>query len=277
MKTIFVDDELWGLKRFEIECKGMEEIEVVGSFQNPLDALALAEKQRVDLAFLDVEMPEMNGLELSSRLRELYPDIIVIFVSAYNEYMVEAMSKRKADYYLLKPYTSEDVQAELKRAKLLSARQRKKVVIHTFGNFAVYADGKPIKFTSPRAEELLAVLVNAAGETVTAEEAFSKMWDNLEYSHTEAGRYRKAVQKLQSTLIENGIEYILSYLPRTKAIRRDMVECDYFDFLAKKSYAMLEYNGRYMEQYPWAEEKKGLLDKMKLKFDPDAAELMYEV
>lgn len=276
MKTIFVDDEKWILKRFEMECAGMEDVELIGSFQNPEEALKLAQTQRVDLAFLDVEMPQMSGLDLSDKLRELYPDIIVIFVSAYDKYMVEAMSKRKADHYLLKPYTADEIRAELDRAKLLSARQRKKVVIHTFGNFAVYVDGKAIKFSSPRAEELLAVLVDSAGETVTAEYAFSKMWEAITYNHTEAGRYRRAVQKLQNTLLENGIENILSYLPHSKAICKDMVECDYFDMLSQKPQAIQEYAGRYLEQYSWAEETKGKLDRIKLLQEPTAAELLYE-
>lgn len=276
METILVDDELWGLKSFEIECADVEEIEVIGSFQNPLKALELAESQRVDLAILDVEMPEMTGLDLSDRLRELYPDIIIFFVSAYDKYMVDAMSKRKADHYLLKPYTADDVRAELERAKLLSARQRKKVRIHTFGNFEVYADGKPVSFTSPKAKELLALLVDAQGESVTAEDAFSMMWEQLDYNHTEAGRYRKALSKLQATLVDAGIENILSYFPRARAIRRDMVECDYFDLLAEKPRAIKEYSGRYMNQYSWGEERIALLNRIKMRHDPNAEDILYE-
>ena len=276
MKTILVDDELWGLKRFEMECADMEEIEIIGSFQNPEKALALAETQRVDLAFLDVEMPEMSGLDLSEKLRELYPDIIIIFVSAYDKYMVEAMSKRKADHYLLKPYTAEDVRAELERAKLLSARQRKKVVIHTFGNFEIFVGDKPVQFSSQKAKELLAILVDAQGESVTAEDAFSRMWEHLPYNHTEAGRYRKALGKLQNTLIEAGIENILSYFPRARALRRDMVECDFYDMLDEKESAIREYTGHYMNQYSWGEERIGLLDRIKCRYDPNAEDILYE-
>lgn len=276
MKTILVDDELWSLKSFEIECSDLEDIELIGSFRNPEKALELAEKERVDLAILDVEMPEMSGLELSDKLRELYPDIIVIFVSAYDKYMVDAMSKRKADHYLLKPYTADDVREELERARLLSARQRKKVQIHTFGNFEVYADGKPVQFTSQKAKELLAVLVDARGESVTAEEAFSKMWEQLTYNHTEAGRYRKALAKLQNTLIDAGIENILSYFPRARAIRCETVECDYFDLLDEKPQAIRQYSGYYMNQYSWGEERISLLNKLKLRHDPDADDILYE-
>ncbi|MDD2955422.1 MAG: hypothetical protein PHD67_03800 [Oscillospiraceae bacterium] len=101
------------------------------------------------------------------------------------------------------------------------------------------------------------------------------MWKDIQYNHTEAGRYRKTVQKMQNTLIENRIENILSYLPRTKAIRTDMVECDYFDFLERKPQAIRKYAGKYLEQYSWAEETKGYLDSIKLQYEPDAADSLY--
>lgn len=276
MRTILVDDEPYGLKSFEIECAGMEDIEIVGKFQNPLEALALAKKQRVDLAFLDIEMPEMNGLELSDKLREIYPDIIVIFVSAYDEYMVEAMSKRKADHFLIKPYTAEDVCGELNRAKLLSARQKNRVSIHTFGNFEVYLDGKPMLFTSNKAKEVLAVLVDAAGESVTTEDAFTKMWETRQYSNAQASNFRHALQKLQATLLKEGVENILHYFPQARAIRKDMVECDYFDMLDEKPEVARAWNGEYMTQYTWGEYRKGKLFRIKKKYDPDADDIWGE-
>lgn len=276
MKTILVDDERWGLERFEIECANMREIEVIGKFRNAADALALAREQRVDLALLDIQMPGMNGMDLSDALRELYPDIIVIFISAYERYAIESMKVRKADYFLLKPYTGDEVLEVLERARLLSARQRKRVRIHTFGSFEVFADDAPVKFTSKQAKELLAVLVDHAGEPVSAEEAFDVMWENLSYTHTEGGRYRKALSKLQDTLRSAGIENILSYFPHSRAIRREMVECDYYDMLAEQPDAISAYKGVYMKQYTWAEGRISSLNKIKLRYQPDAEETLYE-
>ena len=270
MKTILVDDEQWGLKRFELECANLEDVEMLGFFRNAADALAFAKENRVDLALLDIQMPGMNGLDLSIKLRELYPDIIIVFVSAYEQSVIDALKTRKADYYLLKPYSVEDVQDVMERAKLLSARQRKRVQIHTFGNFEVYVDGELLKLGSPKAKELLAVLVDRAGESVTAEDAFEKMWEQLPYNHTEAGRYRRALQKLQKALENAGIENILSYSPRARAIKPDMVECDYFDMLAEKPQAVQNWNGYYMNQYSWAESQQGTLQRIKYKYFPDA-------
>ncbi len=276
MQTILVDDERWGLERFEIECANMPEIEVIGKFQNAEDARLLAQEQRVDLALLDIQMPKMNGMDLSDELRELYPDIIIIFASAYEQYFKEAMKNRKADYFLLKPYTGQEVLEVLERARLLSARQKKRVRINTFGSFEIYIDDIPVGFTSEKAKELLAILVDHAGEPVGSETAFGTMWPNLPFNHTEAGRYRKALSKLQHTLMDAGIENILAYFPHARAIRKDMVECDYFDLLAETPQGVKAYNGNYMTQYSWAEMTVPALNKIKLRYDPQAEESLYE-
>lgn len=276
MKAILVDDEYWGLQQFKIECEQLHDIDVIGSFDNAGDALKLAEKQRIDVAFLDIEMPEMDGMELADSLRAFYSDIVIVFVSGHEQYYREAMKEREADYFLLKPYTVEEVQKVLERARLLGARQKKRVRIHTFGNFEIFVDGSPLKITSPKAKELLAILVDAAGESVTVEDAFTKMWETLPYNHTEAGRYRQALQKLQATLKSADISDILLSFPHAKAIRKDMVECDYFDMLAEKPNTIKEWKGDYMNQYTWAEEHKGTLIKIKRKYDPDAEMVLYE-
>ena len=87
------------MDKFEIEAAAIPDIEIVGKFDRSDEALRFAEKNRVDFALLDVEMPGMNGLELGRALKELYPDIVIIFVSGYDQYVVEALHDG-ADYYL---------------------------------------------------------------------------------------------------------------------------------------------------------------------------------
>ncbi|MDO4541853.1 MAG: response regulator [Bacillota bacterium] len=275
MKTILVDDEIIGLRAFEIECGDMPEIDIIGCFSSPVDVLPFAEENRVDLALLDIKMPKLDGLSLSDSLRELYPDIIIIFVSAYGEHMPEAFKIHKADYFVAKPYTREEVKDVLYRAKLLSARQHKKVKIHTFGTFEVFCDSEPVRFTSPKAKELLAILVDAAGRPVSTQEAFELMWENIPYNHKEAGRYRQALQKLQRTLTEAGIENILHYFPHARSLRTDMVECDYFSMMDGDKKVIRDYSGAYMSEYSWSEERIPKLNKIKLKEYPDAVDELY--
>lgn len=273
MKTILLDDEPYGLKGFEAECEGIDEIEIIGSFRNPEDALQTAREQRIDAAFLDVVMPEMSGLELSDELRKLYPDIVIIYVSAYREYITDAITGRGADYYLVKPYTAKEILSELDRARLLSVRQKKRVCVHTFGNFEVYLDGKPMKFTSGKAKEIFALLIDAAGESVTTEEAYTRIWEKNRYSYQCASNFRHALKKLRDTLTDAVVKEILQCFPHERSVRRDMIDCDYFDMLDGNPEAVKAWNGSYMEQYSWAEERKGTLFHIRKKLFSDTDDI----
>mgnify|MGYP003266795424 FL=1 len=180
MKTIVVDDEELSMRQFEIECAQEREIELVGSFTDPLAALDYAGSNPVDFALLDVEMPEMNGIELGKRLRAINRDMIIIFVSGYSDYVLDAL-KMKSDYYVFKPYSREDIMDALKRAKLLSKGQQKRIFIRTFGRFDVFIDQELVKFQNAKSKELLALCVDRMGGEVTMEEAIDKLWPEKDY------------------------------------------------------------------------------------------------
>ena len=175
MKTILVDDEYWALESFEQELSGEEEIEIVGKFMSGEDALDYAKGSPVEFALLDIQLSGMNGIELAKELRKLYPEVIIVFVTAYKEYLSDFIDM-KADYYVLKPYTRKDVMDVLERAKLLSGRLRKRVYIRTFGDFEVFLDGKPLEFPGARIRELFALIVDKRGGILTSQEEWQQPW-----------------------------------------------------------------------------------------------------
>ena len=264
MRTILVDDERWGLERFELECAGIADIELTGKFSDPLKALAFARENRVDLAFLDIEMPKMSGLELSRQLRALYPDVIIIFVSGHDRYMPEAFRDREADYYLLKPYARADVEAVCHRAKLLSRRFAKRIYIETFGRFAVYLDGTALKFTSADAKELLALMVNKRGTALGNQEAFNMMWEDRYFDHSSAVSLHKALRKLKDMLEKAGVrELVIQVSPSEHRVNTELFDCDYYQFLEKDPAAIRKFCGEYMVEWSWGEETAGLLTQLK--------------
>lgn len=262
IKTIVVDDERWMLVRFEEECKGVEAIELVEKFNNPLKALDFARENVVELAFLDISMPGMTGLTLSDKLRAIYPDIIIIFISAHDKYMVEAFRDKGADYFIMKPYTSEDIRSVIERAKLLSVRQKKTIYIETFGRFNIYKDGKFIRFTSAIAKEILALLVDKRGTALGNKEAFYTIWEDRAYDHQTAASYRKGLRKLRDTLDEAGIRDILISSGREHRLDITKFDCDYYQFLEGEPEAIQKFRGEYMLDYSWGEETTATLSAM---------------
>ena len=84
MKILLVDDEKLQLLRLEETVKKvLPEAELL-SYSNPLKAFEENEKEQIDIAFLDIEMPGLNGIALAKKLKGVNPKINIIFVTAYN-------------------------------------------------------------------------------------------------------------------------------------------------------------------------------------------------
>lgn len=263
MKTIVVDDEELSMRQFELECSQMAEIELVGTFTSSLKALEYAASHPVDFALLDIEMPQMNGLELAKELRKIKPDMIIIFVSGYGEYVMDAL-KMKSDYYVLKPYTRDDIMDALNRARLLGRGQKKRIFIRAFGRFDVFVDGRLVKFPSAKSKELLALCVDHMGGEVSMEEAVDKLWPDKDYDTRVKALYRKAVIGIRTALEECGITEVFINHRGVCYLDTGAVECDYYEYMKDRQNPDYSYEQEYMFEYSWAEETNARLQGIEL-------------
>jgi DNA-binding LytR/AlgR family response regulator len=103
MRCIIVDDEGMARAHLEYLCEKIESIEIVGTFKDAMSAYRFLEKEPVDLAFLDIEMPDLTGIELVQSLQD--PPAI-IFITSKENYAIETFGfiETVVDY-LLKPIT----------------------------------------------------------------------------------------------------------------------------------------------------------------------------
>jgi len=99
VKCIIIDDEPFAIKVIESHLASFKNIELLGSFSNPIDALEIIEQGQVDAIFLDINMPGMNGLDFIKNSRHNYQ---IIITTAYREYAVESFELDVLDY-LVKP------------------------------------------------------------------------------------------------------------------------------------------------------------------------------
>lgn len=261
MRVMIVDDEKLALRQFQFEIEGIPWVNLAGAFSDPLEALENFKHQSVEAAFLDIEMPGMNGLELAERLRELSPGLVIIFITGYEQYTLDAL-KIKADYYLTKPYDSMDIKEALERARLLSARQRKRVYIRSFTRFEVFVDSMAVYFPNAKAKELLALCVDHRGGTVTIEEAVDKLWEGREYDNRVKNLYRKAVMQIRQVLSEQGVDDIFYGNRGSCRIDITKIDCDYYELLKgnPEAYKKWKLERKYLEEYSWAEETSAMLE-----------------
>lgn len=106
MRAILIDDEALALDYLEKKIKDVSDIYIVGKYTNTKQAYQTVINEQPDIVFLDIEMPEVNGLNLADKILSLYPKTKIVFVTAYNEYAVKAFELNAVDY-LLKPINEE--------------------------------------------------------------------------------------------------------------------------------------------------------------------------
>jgi DNA-binding LytR/AlgR family response regulator len=99
MRCIAIDDEPLGLELLVDSIQKLSFLQLVGSFNDPLEALALLQKEQVDLVFLDIQMPDLNGLQF---IKAAQNPPLFILVTAYEHFALEGYSLNVVDY-LLKP------------------------------------------------------------------------------------------------------------------------------------------------------------------------------
>ncbi len=230
-------------------------------FRRPLDAIQWCEDNNgADVAFLDIEMPELNGRSLAAELIAKYPNINVIFTTGYDEYAIEAMEMR-ASGYVLKPVTAEKIRAELSHLRNPAIERKGRLYVRTFGSFEVFLEGRPLKFRYQKTKELLAYLVDRRGALCTNKEISAVLWegDALDNAHTS---YLKNVRSdLLATLEECGQAECVVREWGSIGIIPDRIDCDYYDYLENKDVegASSLFKGEYMSQYDWAEFTLGAL------------------
>ncbi|HLR50508.1 MAG TPA: LytTR family DNA-binding domain-containing protein [Candidatus Sphingobacterium stercoripullorum] len=113
---IAIDDEPLALEVLKKAIQHVDYLELLDTFSSAPDALKFLSEHHVDCIFLDIEMPDLNGLELSSIIQQFAVRPDIVFVTAYSRYAVREHLLQAIDF-LLKPYSMEDFQAVALKVK----------------------------------------------------------------------------------------------------------------------------------------------------------------
>jgi two-component SAPR family response regulator len=202
----------------------------------------------------------MTGLELAKRLNRIQPEIKIIFVTGFKEYAFEAFGVN-AIGYVLKPFSAEMVKKELLKVKpAFEFEGKQRVFIKTFGYFDVFVEDKPVYFSSSKSKELLALLVDRRGGSVSTENAITMLWPEREYDDTVQSLFRKVLKSLRVALTDADILEILIDARNQRSVDTSLFECDSYALLEGDKKAIKEYYGQYMSEYPWSGETRKRLN-----------------
>ncbi|MBQ8136645.1 MAG: response regulator, partial [Clostridia bacterium] len=151
MNAICVDDEAHVLKHTVSACQKIRLLDHVIGFTRPQEALEYVMSNQVDLALLDIDMPNMSGLELAEKMKRLKPQLSVIFITAFSQYALDAFAVHPVSY-LLKPVDQARLAKEVEYAlSIRASKTPSHITMQTFGHFEVLVDGKTLDFRRSKA------------------------------------------------------------------------------------------------------------------------------
>ena len=248
MKVLLADDEPLQLMRLEGAVKKvLGETAEICAFSNPLLAEKESKTTKFDLAFLDIEMPVLNGLQLAKKLKSQSPLVNIVFVTAYDHYALEAY-KVHASGYLTKPVNEEKVQAEMDALRFPVELSHEKILqARCFGEFELFHDGAPLKFKYQKSKEVLAYLIDREGSAVNVNELNAVLWEEDHKSY-----FRNLIADIQATLREVGASEVFVKRHNECFVDISKIDCDAYEYHRNNPDAIRSYRGEYMSQYHWA-------------------------
>ena len=251
MNVIVVDDERFVLSAETAAIKRAIPHAYINSFQKVKDALAFAEENRVDIAFLDININGVKGLELAKKLQACNTKINIIFCTGYSEYSLDALDLYCSGY-LMKPITDEKLEKALKNLRYPISEKLEGLKVQCFGNFEVYKDGAPVKFKHKKTKELFAYLIDRRGATASTKDMVIALYE----SDDKESYVRNLRADLNNTLERMGLNEVLLRSGGNIGVNVEKIDCDYYDYL--NGHTEL-FHGEYMTQYSFAEETLGWL------------------
>ncbi|MCG8484004.1 MAG: response regulator, partial [Clostridia bacterium] len=209
LKVVLVDDEILVLKLLEKFISTNTNIQVIGSYTKVSVALKEIPKLKPDVAFLDIEMPGLNGIELATKLIKEDEEMDMVFVTAYEQYAINAF-QLNAINYILKPIDQDSVDETIKR--LLKKRGKreeqsnKDVKIELFGDICIIEENenRKVKWMTNKVEELFALLIINRKSGVSKWKIIDLLWGEINSKKAEQSLYT-TIFRLKKALKEIGI------------------------------------------------------------------------
>ncbi len=256
MKIIIVDDEMSALHAFLNEVIGERDVEYKFFRDNRAEIEEYVSANRVEAAFLDINMPGINGLELAARLIAIRCDIRIVFITAQKvvaEDLDEVVRKHTIGF-VYKPYNKKVLDNYFSLLRHLAPE----LTVKMFGTFDCFVNGKIVNFSSRKSKELFALLLAYNGKSLTMTDAISQLWPDTPLEKSKK-LYRDAVYKLRKVL--EGVHFSCVRFGRALLVlNRENITCDFWDFLES---GRGDYNGEFLKSYDWSVNYLPALDKLK--------------
>lgn len=235
MRAIIVDDEPLILDVFENMLLEMDAITVVGKYTDPFEAIDQAVLKEADIAFLDIEMPDLNGMDVASILKRLDPDINIVFVTAHSDYAVRAFELDAIDY-LTRPVQKHRLEETLKRINARSSVQEqvttgKMVCCFSSLSFLTENSKEPLnpRWRTKRTQEIFAYLLFNTNEKVRKDLLVDMFWPESNWNQGIAQLY-STIYQIRKTLKDVNFEIEIESKENYYLLKLNNIKVDFHEW-----------------------------------------------
>lgn len=255
MNIIAIDDELPALNLLLEALNEVKPDSDIKGFSDPDELIEYVKNNQVDVACLDIQIYDILGTDLANEIKEMQPRVNIIFVTAYGEYLSDAM-KMHASGYIRKPVVAKDIARELEdlRYEINGSDSEVKVKVKCFGSFEVfYPNGELVHFSRAKSKEAFAYLICKNGSSSTINELGTILFEDEPYDDKKKNYIQKILSALNKDLDAAGMTDIIRKSYNSIAINPKLIDCDYYHYLNGEANIESVYHGEFIDQYSWAE------------------------
>ncbi|MFD2046656.1 response regulator [Ornithinibacillus salinisoli] len=278
MKAILIDDEPLSLNYLEHQLVSISDIQVIGKFTDPYEGKLAIENNNIDIVFLDIHLPQINGIELAEQLLEMDQSIRVVFVTAYDNYAIKAFEMNALDY-VMKPISKKRLLNTIQRIKqkIDNSSTRKfseKLKISMFDQLLLSNHQRQtisLHWRTTKVQQLFLYLLHNRGKVVGKFELVELLWPDLEPHKANAQLYT-AIYHIRKTLADFDRHFHITntsegYLLTLRDVILDVEEFEQYirseqpiteQTIADYEHAVGLYKGKYLQgfDYIWAESER---------------------
>jgi two-component system LytT family response regulator len=264
IRTIIIDDERHAIREIEHFLEEYPEIEVAATYTDPLKALEELKVRNPQLVFLDINMPGMQGMDVGARILDAFPEMKIVFVTAYEQYAIEAFDLNAIDY-ILKPIQRARFEKTMRKISKGITKDVvssvKRLVIKSFGMFRIgWENELPIKWRTEKTKELFAYLLMHAGLELSRDLIIDALWGDTDVDRA-VRQLHNCIYYIRKTMEEYGIDRGLISISGTYCLSIGDVDFDKPAWNRLKASPVSEmtisivediYRGDYLEGADWA-------------------------
>lgn len=232
---------------------------------DPFTVLTLSGGTNPDAVWLDTADKKDGGdaLTLARDIIKISPETNIVLLADNGELAYEAFTIH-ASGYLVKPVTGDRIEEEIKHFRKPvrdNADKEKLLYAQCFGNFEIFLDGKPVRFSRALSKEAMAYLIDRRGAGCTVGEICSVLWEERQADTNLKSQCRVVLASLKKDLKAIGMEDVLVKEWNMWSVDVHKLKCDYYEYLNHSPGSDNDFHGEYMAQYSWAEMTSGTLYK----------------